>query len=245
MFLFTKTRNDTSPDYQKLEDIETREPSPSDTEIFYQTNRRGDYRTAFYGLSMVYLITAAIPPFTPNRPLMNQLVPRNQGILFQKADEFEAKSNPKGIVDPWASLIPSMPLPPHPKATLTPPSRERFRRSRRPSLLHLHVPPTPLYSSSPPSPSPPYTNQPNTPQATLKTAFDAGNLKNEHLGHCFDYLRQGVMCAGDMTLEPVLQMGTEEVQVVDGWGVEHRCRSFESMMGFAEGHRYLNTTGIH
>lgn len=53
------------------------------------------------------------------------------------------------------------------------------------------------------------------------------------------------MCAGDMTLEPVLQLGTDEVQAVDGWGVEHRCRSFESMMGFAEGHRYLNTTGIH
>jgi len=53
------------------------------------------------------------------------------------------------------------------------------------------------------------------------------------------------MCAGDMTLEPLLRLGTEEVQVVNGWGVEHRCRSFESMKGFAERHRYLNTTRIH
>jgi len=59
MFLLTKTRNHVSPDYQKLEDIETRESSPSDTETFYQTNRRV-YRTAFYGLSIAYLLTVII-----------------------------------------------------------------------------------------------------------------------------------------------------------------------------------------
>lgn len=60
MFLLTKRRNDLSPDYQKLEDVETRERSPSDTETFYQTNRRGDYRTAFYGLSLAYLFTVIV-----------------------------------------------------------------------------------------------------------------------------------------------------------------------------------------
>lgn len=65
------------------------------------------------------------------------------------------------------------------------------------------------------------------------------------MAHCFDYLRQGVMCAGDMTLEPVLDLGDVTVQAVDGWGVEHRCRSFEAMKGWAEGRRFLNSTGIH
>ncbi|TVY13531.1 Oxidase ustYa [Lachnellula arida] len=189
MFLFTKTRNGISPDYQKLEDVETREPSPSDTETFYQTSRRRDYRTAFYGLSIAYLLTIII------------------GLSLWKL-ESNTDSSAAGhkIINTGKGFV------------------QVDGHHYCISMFHqLHC------------------------IATLKTAFEAGNLDNEHLGHCFDYLRQGVMCAGDMTLEPVLRLGTDgdEVQVVDGWGVEHRCRSFESMVGFAEGHRYLNSTGIH
>jgi len=220
MFLFTKTRNRVSPDYQKLEDIETRESSPSDTETFYQTNRRGDYRTAFYGLSIAYLVTVIIGlslwklDCNPDSSATGRSqidIPRNQNILFQKAGEYELKSDSKRIDDPWASLIPTG------KGFV-----EVDGQHYCISMFHqLHC------------------------IAALKTAFETKKLDNEHLGHCLDYLRQGVMCAGDMTLEPLLRLGTEEVQVVNGWGVEHRCRSFESMKGFAERHRYLNTAGIH
>lgn len=67
-----------------------------------------------------------------------------------------------------------------------------------------------------------------------------------HLAHCFDYLRQGVMCAGDMTLEPAFELTGEDagVQGVNGWGVEHQCRNYQTMYDFAEEHRYRNASGI-
>lgn len=47
-----------------------------------------------------------------------------------------------------------------------------------------------------------------------------------HVYHCFDYIRQALMCAGDLTLE----WPREEKQVpgfaVDGWGVSHQCKSW-------------------
>ena len=47
-----------------------------------------------------------------------------------------------------------------------------------------------------------------------------------HTGHCFDYLRQGIQCASDITFEGVVE-GTE--QAITGWNMEHKnCRSFVS-----------------
>jgi len=51
-----------------------------------------------------------------------------------------------------------------------------------------------------------------------------------HVSHCLDYIRQGIMCAGDMTLEWPRQEGEGEGFAVDGWGVPHACRSWVSSM---------------
>jgi len=222
MFLFTKSRKDIGSDYRKLEDVETGDHLPPDSEKFSQDEHQLDYRAAFYGLSVAYVLTVILGlslwKFGSNTdtsgaaaPSKMMEIPRNQQILFQKADEFEAKNDSKGVDDAWASLIPTG------KGFV-----EIENQHYCISMFHqLHC------------------------IATLKTAFEAGDNENAHLGHCFDYLRQGVMCAGDMTLEPVLELGTDKVQVVDGWNVVHQCRNYDTMMGFAETHRYLNTTGIH
>ena len=55
--------------------------------------------------------------------------------------------------------------------------------------------------------------------------------------HCFDYLRQGIMCAGDMSLEGVIVSEEKEdgmqrrsgSRVVDGWGMKHECKSWVSL----------------
>lgn len=49
--------------------------------------------------------------------------------------------------------------------------------------------------------------------------------------HCFDYLRQGVMCQGDLTLEwpRTEEDGTGRRFAVDGWGVGHVCRAWVSI----------------
>ena len=46
----------------------------------------------------------------------------------------------------------------------------------------------------------------------------------DHINHCFDYLRQSITCAGDMTLEwPRLEANGDRF-VVEGWGVPHQCK---------------------
>ncbi|KAI9146896.1 Oxidase ustYa [Paramyrothecium foliicola] len=68
-----------------------------------------------------------------------------------------------------------------------------------------------------------------------------------HIGHCFDYLRQAIMCAGDMTLEGAMLLPNGEVGPagVDGWGATHQCRSWEQAVEWTIEHKAPhNHTGI-
>jgi Mycotoxin biosynthesis protein UstYa len=59
-----------------------------------------------------------------------------------------------------------------------------------------------------------------------------------HLDHCFDYLRQAITCAADMTVEwaKVEYDGTR--RQVDGWGIPHwQCRDPEGVEAFMREHR--------
>ncbi|KAE9373175.1 hypothetical protein N431DRAFT_455966 [Stipitochalara longipes BDJ] len=47
-----------------------------------------------------------------------------------------------------------------------------------------------------------------------------------HLQHCFDFLRQDILCAADMTLEP-LGPGYMEM---DGQGVVHECKDWRLLL---------------
>lgn len=58
-----------------------------------------------------------------------------------------------------------------------------------------------------------------------------------HVEHCFDYLRQGVLCAGDATLEGPDEGGSS----LTGYGVEHRCRSWDEPGGL-DNWRILNNS---
>lgn len=44
--------------------------------------------------------------------------------------------------------------------------------------------------------------------------------RSSHIDHCFDYLRQSVQCAADLTLEPA-DMSEPGHSKINGWGVEH------------------------
>ncbi|KAL7956596.1 hypothetical protein V8C34DRAFT_288384 [Trichoderma compactum] len=65
-----------------------------------------------------------------------------------------------------------------------------------------------------------------------------------HLDHCFDYLRQAIMCAGDMTLEKAHIINGVPADAVDGWEVEHQCRDWSTMFDFAAKNRVKSTNGI-
>ncbi|CAK1364462.1 unnamed protein product [Cercospora beticola] len=60
---------------------------------------------------------------------------------------------------------------------------------------------------------------------------------DHHTPHCFDYLRQAVMCSADMSLERASLDDQGNIELaVDGWGNQHKCRSWEAVQAFAARH---------
>ncbi|OLN97664.1 hypothetical protein CCHL11_09625 [Colletotrichum chlorophyti] len=57
-----------------------------------------------------------------------------------------------------------------------------------------------------------------------------------HTNHCFDYLRQSILCAADMTLEGKV-MGRDAKPGTDGWGHLHTCRNHREVMQWIEERR--------
>ncbi|KAM7195936.1 protein of unknown function (DUF3328) domain containing protein [Naviculisporaceae sp. PSN 640] len=59
--------------------------------------------------------------------------------------------------------------------------------------------------------------------------------ETNHAEHCFIYLRQGVLCSGDTTLEQPdmdgLHVGHNPLH---GWGTEHVCRDWDVLSAWAE-----------
>lgn len=70
------------------------------------------------------------------------------------------------------------------------------------------------------------------------------HMTEEHIYHCFDYIRQSIMCCGDTTLEKARTVGGELARGVDGWGVGHECRDYDAIYRYAAEHRSNNATGI-
>ena len=56
----------------------------------------------------------------------------------------------------------------------------------------------------------------------------------EHAEHCFDYLRQSILCHGDTTLEKTHPKGeTKYGRNQFGWGDIHLWRSYQAIEEFA------------
>ncbi|KAI0088200.1 hypothetical protein BDY19DRAFT_891590 [Irpex rosettiformis] len=54
----------------------------------------------------------------------------------------------------------------------------------------------------------------------------------EHSAHCLNYLRQTALCAADMTLEPEIVEGSQEVG--EGLGAAHVCRDWSKVHEFVK-----------
>ncbi|KFY38694.1 hypothetical protein V495_06419 [Pseudogymnoascus sp. VKM F-4514 (FW-929)] len=52
-----------------------------------------------------------------------------------------------------------------------------------------------------------------------------------HRDHCLDYIRQAIMCTGDVTFEPLTTVG------INGMGAIHQCRDFNRIFSWAYEHR--------
>jgi hypothetical protein len=62
----------------------------------------------------------------------------------------------------------------------------------------------------------------------------------EHIQHCFDYLRQALMCAADTNLE----IANQTTGKTNGWGFERTCRNYQAVMRWAEKWRVTDGTTI-
>ncbi|MCJ1409436.1 hypothetical protein MMC19_003517 [Ptychographa xylographoides] len=66
------------------------------------------------------------------------------------------------------------------------------------------------------------------------------HLKPPHMRHCFDYLRQALLCSADSTLEPF----RTDLGGVTGWGFPRVCRNYEQLREWAESRRTNDREGF-
>ncbi|KAF2237618.1 hypothetical protein EV356DRAFT_574025 [Viridothelium virens] len=69
--------------------------------------------------------------------------------------------------------------------------------------------------------------------------FDFGHDRDKHTGHCFEYLRQSLICSADSSLEPA---GNAEGFL--GWGFQRQCRDYEQLKAWAEEARAFDGHGF-
>ena len=56
-----------------------------------------------------------------------------------------------------------------------------------------------------------------------------------HVKHCLDYLRQSLMCAGDMSLESAAKdKDGKPTAITNGWGAIHTCKVWDEVFDYTE-----------
>lgn len=75
-------------------------------------------------------------------------------------------------------------------------------------------------------------------------AATAARAATGHLEHCFDYLRQSILCCGDTALEGREASQGSDMPGTAGWGVQHVCKDWNSVFRWIEQHRVNNDTSI-
>lgn len=66
-----------------------------------------------------------------------------------------------------------------------------------------------------------------------------------HNDHCFDYLRNAVMCTADMTLEGQIEGPEWDGEAgTDGTGAVHVCRDWDEVVRWAEGRRLYDVVHL-
>jgi len=58
-----------------------------------------------------------------------------------------------------------------------------------------------------------------------------------HLTHCFEYLRQSIMCCGDTALEGQATTFPVGVTGSDGWDATHVCKNYDEVYDYLEERR--------
>jgi hypothetical protein len=66
-----------------------------------------------------------------------------------------------------------------------------------------------------------------------------------HVQHCFDYLRQSIMCSGDVALEGAeTTFPDDERGGSDGWDAKHVCRRYSEVFDYLEARTAIDSKWI-
>jgi Mycotoxin biosynthesis protein UstYa len=66
----------------------------------------------------------------------------------------------------------------------------------------------------------------------FQNATESAMLDQEvahHAAHCFDYIRQSIICNADTSLEGRTEAGP-------GWGSKHECKDYDAILAWANDH---------
>ncbi|KAL1591908.1 hypothetical protein SLS60_011500 [Paraconiothyrium brasiliense] len=80
----------------------------------------------------------------------------------------------------------------------------------------------------------------NTLQVSVALGFRNQIKMPWHINHCFEYIRQAIMCAGDVALEgaattfPGDPVSGEDLGGSDGWDAKHVCKDFGQVYAYLE-----------
>ena len=77
------------------------------------------------------------------------------------------------------------------------------------------------------------------PDSELKD-FDFGIERSPHASHCFDYLRQSLLCSADSSLEPA----EASMDGFFGWGFRRECRDYDALRDWATMFRVFEGHGF-
>ncbi|ODA83224.1 hypothetical protein RJ55_01735 [Drechmeria coniospora] len=72
------------------------------------------------------------------------------------------------------------------------------------------------------------------PEDTGNPSFTAMTHGLWHVSHCFDYVRQALMCRPDLTLEGPVHVNGRLLVV--GWESPHQCQSWDTIWKYFEEH---------
>ncbi|KAI0017574.1 hypothetical protein F4780DRAFT_755101 [Xylariomycetidae sp. FL0641] len=77
--------------------------------------------------------------------------------------------------------------------------------------------------------------------AEAYSAYSSGEKKPKeepwHVAHCFDYLRQSIMCCGDVALEGQATTFPDGFTGSDGWDAKHVCKDYDQVLEYLEQNR--------
>jgi hypothetical protein len=76
----------------------------------------------------------------------------------------------------------------------------------------------------------------------IRAVLINGDDESDHTEHCFHYLRQGILCASDTTLEHGTSMKLANGdKVATGYGTVHTCRDWRQVYDWME-NNYMEWT---